>query len=248
MKKLILAAVMVVALVACRKSDRNAPVIDKSLNLKAVGASANDFLSAQNYSSVLVEINYMPGYAPVPDAVDLVRGFINNLVNKPVGIQVIQREIPASGKGAISLQEVATIESRNRTVYTSGHQLGVYILITDANYDQPSILGFAFRNTSIALFGKIIHDNSDRPGKPARVKMEAAVLSHEFGHLFGLVNSGSSMQVAHEDVPHAGHCNNAECLMYYGVNTTTVGGVLMNEPIPPLDQNCKSDLRANGGK
>ncbi len=237
------------AITSCKKSDTisNLPSINDANN-KVVGASANDLLSATNYTSVKIEIQYMPGYQPNAAAVNNLTAFVNSLINKPGGVTVVQTQIAASGKTALSLQEIGTIEKNNRTVYTTGNQLGVYFLYTDAGYETAGVLGVAFRNTSMSLMGKTIYDNSGGIGQASRTKLESTVLEHEFAHILGLVDIGSTMQTNHKDATHGNHCNNSNCLMYYASETTDILGILITGSIPTLDANCKADLTANGGK
>ena len=245
---LIVISFFIIAFAGCSKKDviPNPPV--NSENTKALGASANDLLSASKYSSVKIEIQYMPGFQPDAAAINNLVAFLNSLVNKPGGISVIQTQIPSANKVVLSLAEIAGIEKANRTVFTSGTQLGVYFLYTDGNYTQTNVLGLAYYNTSIAIMGKTVHDNSGGLTQPTRTKLESTVLGHETGHLLGLVNLGSPMQTNHEDPANGKHCNNSNCLMYYITNTTGIMGTLMSGNVPPLDANCKADLTANGGK
>lgn len=73
-------------------------------------------------------------------------------------------------------------------------------------------------------------------------------MNHEFGHLFGLVNIGTDMVENHEDTEHSKHCDKNNCLMYYASETTEIASFLIGNDIPELDENCKNDLIANGGK
>ena len=246
---MLICSFLIFAVSGCKKSDTvsGIPAINTENN-KVVGASANDLLSASKYSSVKIEIQYMPGFQPDAAAVNNLTNFINSLINKPGGVSIIQTQIASAGKTVLSLNDIATIEKNNRTVYTSGSQLGVYFLFTDGNYSDANVLGLAFRNTSLSLLGKTIHDNSGGIGQASRTKLESTVLEHEFAHILGLVNIGSSMQTNHQDGAHGNHCNNTNCLMYYASETTDISGFLITGNIPVLDANCKADLTANGGK
>ena len=246
---ILIASFLLFAIVGCKKSDKisNLPSINNENN-KAVGASANDLLSASKYSSVIVEIQYMPGFQPDGASVNNLVNFINSLLNKPGGVSVIQTQIASAGKTVLTLNDIATIEKNNRTVYTSGSQLGVYFLFTDGNYSEGNVLGLAYRNTSMSLLGKTIHDNSGGIGQASRTKVVSTVLEHEFAHILGLVDIGSAMQTNHKDAAHGNHCNNTNCLMYYASETTDILGILITGNIPALDANCKADLTANGGK
>jgi hypothetical protein len=231
-------------LTQCRKEDVTAPA---NLNNRSVGASANEFLSSATYQSLNVEILYMPGYAPDLNAVSNLQNFLVTLINKPGGIHISQRAIPASGKTVMTLAEIRELEKNTRTVFSSGSSLGVFILYTDCAYSEANTLGVAHKNTSIAVFGKTVHDNSGGVNQPSLAKLETLTMEHEYGHLLGLVNLGSPMQVDHKD-PATNHCNNSTCLMYYETQVGQMGGILISGPVPTLDVNCRNDLKANGGK
>ena len=234
---------------SCKKSDTitGLPAINNENN-KNVGVSANDLLSATKYSSVKIEIQYMPGFQPDAAAINNLTAFLNSLINKPGGVSIVQTQIAASGNTILTLNDIATIEKNNRTVYTSGNQLGVYFLFIDGKYSDANVLGIAYRNTSMCLMGKTIHDNSGSFGQTSRTKLETTVLNHEFAHILGLVNIGTTMQTNHQDGAHGNHCSNSNYLMYYASETTDILGVLITGNIPALDANCKADLTANGGK
>jgi hypothetical protein len=240
---------LILTIAGCKKSDTisDLPSINNENN-KAVGASANDLLSASKYSAVVIEIQYMPGFQPDAVSVNNLANFINSLINKPGGVSIIQTQIASAGKTVLTLNDIATIEKTNRTVYTSGNQLGVYFLFTDGNYSEANVLGLAYRNTSMSILGKTIHDNSGGIGQASRTKVTSTVLEHEFAHILGLVDIGSPMQTSHKDAAHGNHCNNTSCLMYYASETTDILGILLTGNIPALDANCKADLTANGGK
>jgi hypothetical protein len=128
----------------------------------------------------------------------------------------------------------------------------MYFLFVDGEYAANSggtvTLGVAWRNTSMAIFHKSIEDLSGGIGQPARSVLESTVMDHEIGHLLGLVNVGSDMQVDHQDDPNGHHCDNSNCLMHYLAETGDIITTLLGGNIPQLDNNCIADLQANGGK
>jgi predicted Zn-dependent protease len=215
---------------------------------RPVGASANEILSSSRYSSLKIEVQYMTGYPPDAAALSHLQNTLAALVNKPVGISIVTKEIPASSKTVLSINDIIDIEKNNRTAFTTGSELAVCILYTNGTYTDGNVLGVAYKNTSVAVFGKTIYDNSGGIGQASRTKLEATVLEHELGHLLGLVDLGSPMQAGHKDAAHGNHCNNSNCLMYYASETRDILGFLITGNIPSFDTNCRADLHANGGK
>lgn len=249
MKRIVISFLALILIASCKKSNLiNLPFGSNSENNLAVGSSANGLLSNQKFTKLLIEINYMPGFKPDNAALDHITNSLNSLINKSEGIIITQKQIPSTGSGTLSVSDIATIENNNRTLYNSSNTISVYILITDGVYTTSNVLGIAYRNTSICLFGKKMHDNSGGLGQASRTKLEATVLKHELGHLLGMVDLGTAMQVNHKDAAHGNHCNNQNCLMHYTAETTDILGYLITGTIPDFDTNCKNDMKANGGK
>lgn len=249
MKTALKLVVILSVFIGCSKKDSdyvNNPGAS-DLHNKPVGASANDILSASKYSSIKIEVQYMSGYQPDGAALNHLQSMLSGFVNKPSGITVVTKEIPASGSENLSVNDVIQIEKNNRTAFTSGNQLALYILYTNGNYSDNNVLGVAYRNTSVVLFGKKIGDNSGGIGQASRTKLVATVAEHEIGHLMGLVGIGSPLQTNHKDPAHGDHCNNSNCLMYYASETSDILGFLITGSIPSFDASCVADLHANGG-
>lgn len=235
-----------ISFASCKKESAFANNPGSEENNRAVGASANELLSSNKYESLKIEIQFMPGYEPDATAVTHLQNFLSGLLNKPSGISVITKQITASSSASLTIDQVKDIEKNNRTAFSTGKQIGVYILYTNGDFTDPQTLGIAYRNTSVVIFGKKVGDNSGALGQPSAAKLEATVLEHELGHLLGLVDIGSIMQTTHK--ANGNHCNNSNCLMYYTAETTDILGFLVAGNIPSLDTNCLADLTANGGK
>ena len=245
-------AIAVIAFLAnCSKEKvtyTNNPNAPDYLHNRSVGASANELLASIKYTSLKIEIQYMPGFAPDAAAISHLQTTLSNLLNKPSGITISTTQIAAASNLALSTDDVLQIERNNRAAFTTNDQIAVYVLYTNGNYTDNNVLGVAYRNTSLVLFGKKIHDNSGSIGQANRTKLEATVLEHELGHLLGLVDLGSNMQTAHRDAAHGNHCSNNSCLMYYASETSDILGFLITGNIPSFDTNCLADMHANGGK
>ena len=246
-----LTTLLLLLVLSCQKSKTlfaNNPDGPDYLHNRSTGASANEILSAGKYNSLKIEIQYMTGYPPDAVAVTHLQNMLNTYINKPGGITVVTKEITPVSSTVLTIDQVKNIEETNRTVFTTGTQIALYILYTNGNYTDNNVLGIAYRNTSIVIFGKNIYDHSGGLGQTSRTKLEATVNEHEFGHLMGLVDLGSPMQNNHKDATNGNHCNNSNCLMYYASETNDILGVLLTGNIPAPDVNCAADLHANGGK
>jgi predicted Zn-dependent protease len=237
---LYLLAACLLLLSACQKED-----ITGKYEYRTLGVSARDLLTAAPYTTLQIQVDYMPGFAPDDAAISNLTNFISTYANKPGGIIVLQRPILASGKAVLSITDIVKIEQNNRIFFTGLNTITVHILITDGYFTSANTFATSYWNTSTCIFGQAINDNSGSPGRVTKSRLLSTVLQHEMGHLLGLVNQGSPMQSPHKDPDNGAHCSNTHCLMYYGIETNAGS---TNSPAPSLDNNCRNDLKANGGK
>lgn len=218
------------------------------------GIAANDFLADSNFTELVVEIDYMEGYAPNDEALDSLKAFLEQRLNKTSVTLLDPTVIEPGGQDSYSANEIRSLEGQHRdefTQNTDSDRLTAYMIIVDGKFNQNNVLGIAYYNTSNAFFGAAYEEASGGVGQTSRFKIEATSFRHEFGHLFGLVNiegSGTEMQHDHQDEENGHHCDNDSCLMYYAMETTDLFGQFVGEDIPSLDDNCILDLRANGGR
>lgn len=237
------------AFTTCKK-DKEIAVDDTKLN---VGASANNLLSANIYNQLTIEIQYVANYKPTQNAVNNLVAFLNQRLNKPNGINIVYSEIISPNKLKYTLTDIKNLEDQNRKEFSADKNIATYFLFLDGEYAENTqnekVLGIAYRNTSMVIFEKTIHSLSDDITEPNRDKLETTVINHEYGHILGLVNIGTNMQINHQDVANGSHCMDKNCLMYYTAETNAgIQNLLGSNPIPSLDANCINDLKANGGK
>ncbi|MGZ3862229.1 MAG: peptidase [Bacteroidia bacterium] len=212
----------------------------------------NNFLSDKYYKKLIVEIQCVQGFQPSAQTITNLSNMLRERLNKPQGISIVTESIASPGKSTFTLDDIAAIERANRTQQTQGNTIAAYILFVDKDYagNPPGskVLGMAYGETSMVIFEKTVSDYSGGLGQPGRDVLESTVTQHEFGHILGLVNNGTRMVTNHQDASNGRHCNNKNCLMYYSAETSDIVANLLGGNIPPLDNNCLSDLKANGGK
>jgi|AntRauTorckE6833_2_1112554.scaffolds.fasta_scaffold00095_32 hypothetical protein len=215
------------------------------------GLSANDFLSDESYTDLILEIDYMPGYAPNSQALDSLQAFLEQRLNKTNVTILEPTEVASGDQSQYSANDVRDLEEEHRDEFTEGETLSAYMIIVDGEYEQNNVLGIAYYNTSNAFFGPA-HDNASTGfGSPSRYQVESTSYRHEFGHLFGLVNidgSGTEMQTDHQDEQNGHHCDNENCLMYYAMERADLISQFFDDSVAGLDVDCINDLQANGGK
>ena len=215
---------------------------------RTTGASAADLLAADAFDSLVVQVQYVEGHRPTDQGLAILHDFLAARLNKPRGISIEIEPIQIAGQATWSVSDVAALEEEHRTAYSEGGTLAVYFLFLDGEFsDDADVLGFAYYNTSMAIFGEKIEDNTGGALQPSRSTVEGIVLKHEMGHNMGLVANGSPMQTEHQDEGNGKHCDDENCLMYWAVRTLDFIQSLTGEG-PELDPNCIDDLQANGGK
>lgn len=220
-------------------------------HVRSVGASANDLLADDRFTSLVVEVDFMTGSEPDAGALDLLGEFLAARLHKSSITIRTPTEIPAGAQQSYTLEEIRALEEQHRDEFTDGSTLVTYMLIVDGEVEQANVLGVAHLNTSTTYFGAALDAVSGGLTQPTRRQAEATVFRHEFGHLMGLVavpGSGTEMQTEHQDEAHGHHCDDDRCLMYYAVESTDLFASIFGGSIPELDANCLADLQANGGK
>lgn len=239
--------------IGCKKDN---PIAEEKIEepspLTESQITPNDFLSDKIYEKLIVEILYVNRFQPKAESVSNLKTFLEQRLTKPGGITIVEKEIPSPGKAAYSLVDLRNIEKENRSQKTTHQILTAYFFFADGDYAGNSgdskVLGVAYGSSSMAIFEKTVKEYSGGLTKPPVSTLESTVIHHEFAHILGLVNNGTSMQAAHQDEPHGRHCNNQDCLMYYAAETTDIVGNLTGGNIPQLDASCIADLQGNGGK
>jgi hypothetical protein len=246
--KFLLLFSIIILVTSCKKDDDVAIDNSKAENLLGLGESAEDILSDDIYKSLVVELVYSNGFRPEQRSIDNFRQFLNERVNKPGGISIIETVIAPAVGAPYTTQEIRDIEAENRTRYTTEDQIAIYVFFANGNSQGDTgssvTLGTAYRNTSLVVFQETLQGLD-----VDRFLVEATTLRHEFGHLFGLVNIlNDDIHTDHEDPDNNKHCVVEDCLMFFASTIPNTIPDPMDSDIPQLDALCIADLQAKGGK
>lgn len=237
-------------------SDTDDPPIEPDQRADNLGSGPGDYavdlLGDATYSTLQVELDWVVGHEPDPDALAHLEEVLVELCNKPAGIEILlDDEIPDQGSPTWSYVAAENLEIAWRDRYRDP-EAGVAVLYylyvdghSDADTDDARILGYAYHGSSLIMFQETMAAVS--PGLLSMADVEPTVLVHEAGHVLGLVNNGVSMQADHEDPDHTHHDDNEDCVMYWAAETDAIAG-LLGGGVPDFDDECRADMQAAGGR
>lgn len=256
-KKLFILFFSATILVSCTKDNSNDPEngsVDRTANLKSLGSSAPDLLNDAIFTSLNIEIVYVEGNRPTDEAISIFKSFLESRIYKPDGIEINLRSVNSSGKAPFVIEEIVNIEKDERTAYNVGDEIAVWIYFADGSNEKDTnekfVLGSAYRNTSMVIYERTIRNFANRAGAPSLANIEGATLNHEFSHLFGLVDLGTTPVTDHEDPENDGHCVVEGCLMRASIEfgSGVVSIIDGNTGVPVLEDACIQDLQSVGGR
>ena len=207
------------------------------------GSLALACLQSDRFTSMVVEIDYEPGYKPMTSSTDMLLERLEEVCDKPNGISVEFSEVNYEFDGAWTadaVREQAWIH-KSGDVMDAG-ELRWQLLFPEGEYSENGVLGVAVDGSSIALFGDTIQESDGPFGRPSVENVENSVIVHEIGHLLGLVNLVYTSPADHEDSEHPGHSNNEDSVMYWAVNSADLANIFFGSIPNEFDQDDLADL------
>ena len=201
-------------------------------------------LSDDKYTSMVVEIDYEAGYMPEQSSTDLLKTRLEQVCDKPQGIEIFLTETNFDHEGqwsASDVREKGWNEKSNNP--QSDSTLYWQAIFPSGQYANDGVLGVAVDASTIAIFGEAV-DDAEGPifNRPSAEEIENSVLVHEFGHLLGLVNLVYQSPVDHEDEEHKGHSNNEDSVMYWAIESANIGNIITGELPDDFDADDLNDL------
>jgi hypothetical protein len=194
------------------------------------GAGAPWFLRPDGTPAIVIEVLAEPGAEPDDDTI----------------VHVSNVLIAASGKGANvgggDAPSARASWSADDLRAAAGEADGVLkLLFVHGEYaESDTVLGIAVRADVAAVFVDRVRDSaSPLVGSDA---IEAAVTTHEIGHLLGLVDL--HLDTGRGDPEHPGHSTNHRSVMYWAVESSLVTDLLTGGPPRDFDDADLADLAA----
>ncbi|HJL97563.1 MAG TPA: hypothetical protein QF401_05365 [Candidatus Poseidoniaceae archaeon] len=201
-------------------------------------------LDDSTYTSMVIEIDYEPGYKPEPSSTDLLKQRLESVCEKPQGINFEFTETNFENDVVWTAEDVRNIgweEKSNNP--REGSTLYWQIIFPAGSYDDSSVLGVAVDASTVSIFKDSIDDAENIFRRPSAEKIENSVLVHEIGHLLGLVNTVYSSPADHEDDEHPNHSNNEDSVMYWAIESSSIANFFDNELPTEFDLDDKQDLQ-----
>lgn len=240
--------------------DDTSGTVDRSGNLLSAGASGEDIVNNTSFDRILIEVAYVDGFRPTNITLDNLIEYLRAHTQKE-DIRFTFHPLTSPGEESLTLEEIARLETENRTNYNDGRTLSIYIYFADApsiNDDEDEglvTLGAVYRNTSMVIHESTIRQLASKSVLITVTEVESTALIHEFGHLFGLVDLGTAEVNPHEDPQAPNHCDVEGCLMRaeleFGtslLSTLEKRAAKGLSELPALDAECIRDLQAIGGQ
>jgi hypothetical protein len=224
----------------------NSGCFDSDEEPEVLGDYAKYYLQGSKYTNIIIEIDYVEGYAPSSQALSCLRNTINQYCDK----QSVQEEKNgfASSKSSYSDEDIRNLEDEHRDRQRNGDTIVIYILYLNGKYAKDEdVLGVAYGPSSIAIFKERIYEIEIPWWATSFIDhtdYEKSVVVHEFGHLLALVNIGYVSDRNHES-SYDHHCIHEECVMYHSVETVSIIDLITREdPEPPYEfyTDCQHDL------
>ena len=142
-------------------------------------------------------------------------------------------------KDRYSDDDLRSIAADNRDADVPDGSTGIYVLVLDGRYSERKVAGVAFNASSFAIFPEQFEGGV--LGSLSYDQIEEAVVVHELGHLFGLVNLTGEGGF-HEDPDHPGHSENEDSVMFWRVEDDSVARFFGDGPPTSFDADDRKEM------
>lgn len=206
------------------------------------GSFAPALLSPSGSSAIDVEVRSQSGAEPGQESIDHLASVLRTVSHKPVGTN--GGATVAGGGHDWSADELRALVPSAPSPAGGRAQLTLLFVHGTLGGDK-GVLGVAIRGDLAAIF--IDRVNASATPLVGSSGIETAVVTHEVGHLLGLVDL--YLHTGRQDPDHPGHSTDTHSVMYWAVESDLVADLLQGGPPREFDDADTADLATirNGG-
>jgi hypothetical protein len=201
------------------------------------GSAAPFYLRPSPADTIVLEVIAEEGAEPGGGTLAHLAGILGSATGKPVETGDGARPPSRESWTAADLRAAADAAA----IVPQGDRAVVRLLFVHGHFaDAENVLGIAVRADVAAIFSDEVEASADVLVSAGSI--EAAVSTHEIGHLLGLVDL--HLKTGREDPEHPGHSTNRNSVMYWAVESTLVTDLLTGGPPKEFDEADLADLAA----
>jgi hypothetical protein len=219
-----------------------------------------DYIRGDRFPRLVIEVDAVPGAEPAPGVLDRLADGLGGLLDKPDGVEpVFDAPLEADDGRVWTFDDLETLAAATYDLDVPPDTVKMHLLFVDGrsagDEGEERILGIAWDFTHVAIFTETLRESCEASGIPPALfervcaAVELGVVTHEVGHLLGLVDFGLPMVAPHADPEHPGHDRNEECIMFWTYEGQGIVDALerrMWGDVPDLgfDDACRADIAA----
>ena len=206
------------------------------------GSFATGILSPAASSEVTVEVRTQSGADPQQASIDHLTSVLRSVTAKSVNVA----NGSAIGGGAKSWSADELRSTADAGAAQGNGRAVIHLLFVHGSFGgDDSVLGVAVRGDAATIFIDAV--NAASTPLVGSSGIETAVVTHEVGHLMGLVDL--YLHTGRQDPDHPGHSTNPKSVMYWAVESNLVADLLQGGPPKDFDSADLADLQTirNGG-
>jgi hypothetical protein len=187
------------------------------------------YVRAEPDGALALEIRSVPGLQPRPATTAALRATLGDILDKPDGIRAVDAGAlePVGSDHEWTFEELDALATEVFDDAPDDGEIRMNVMFVDGSYSHPETggitLGLAWGHRHIAMFAETIESGCRAAGlgligplqEQACAAAELGVLTHEVGHVIGLVDNGLTMVEDHRDPDHGHHDISRDCVMYW---------------------------------
>jgi hypothetical protein len=200
------------------------------------GSFAPAILQPGQSNEVLVDVRMQSGAGPQQASIDHLLSVLRNVTGKTVNVS--SSVSISGGAKSWSADELRSMGAAGAA--QGGGRTVIHLLFVHGDFGGDcSVLGIAVRGDTAAVF--VDQVNAASTPLVGSSGIETAVVTHEVGHLMGLVDL--FLHTGRQDPDHPWHSTDPQSVMYWAVESNLVADLLQGGPPKDFDSADLADLQ-----